>query len=835
MIGTILSNRYRLIAELGSGGMAWVYLAEDLRAHEYVAVKVLYPQHSQDLNFLQRFSQEARLAMSLSQCAPQRHIVCVLDYGSDRDVHYLVMEFVEGRDLHQILEEHGALSWEEALRIGRQVALALDHAYDYEVVHRDIKPGNIMVLPDGTVRVLDFGIARAKSSPHLTLSGFVGSPYYAAPEQAQGEVVDSRADIYSLGIVLYRMLSGNLPFRADTPWGIVSQHISTPPPSLREACSDLPGPVIDLVEKALAKRPEDRYQTPAEMVQAIDATLSAAGVPLEAPLSQPHMAIPALDKLYDRAQRAAGTGAWREAVGLYSQILKVDPHYRDVTEQVTLASRQVRLATLYRAARQALQFEHWQEAIAHLDEIAVLDPDYKDVAELRARAEAREDMDLQEPDSIAEGATLVGSREGLRAQGLAAERAAQGGPASPPARRVRRPWILALVVVLLAGLPLLTYALYRGQQPAAVTATATVAQVASPAAGTGTAMPGPSTVPVSGASPVAGPDTAGDTSTDAVTATPTITPALVDASTPVVAPTSDAAPAGPVLEGQIALPRFDSVRGTYDIYLCQLGGATGLAAGSADCRRIVAQASQPDLLPGGDQVVFHSWKPDDKGITVLSLADRRMWQITGVIEDARPSVDWDGDLYVYHTRHEADRQARIFRTYGVETRPIRREGRTVLGSAPSWTPNRRILYSGCLGDACGIIVMDAEGSGARQIVAGSTETNPEASPDGRQVAFMSQRDGNWEVYVVDIDGSNLRRLTDSPANDGLPTWSPGGDHIAFVTDREGSWAVWVMRPDGSDQRQLFALGGPLEGGVQGAAAHEIRGWVEERISWSPLP
>jgi Tol biopolymer transport system component len=131
--------------------------------------------------------------------------------------------------------------------------------------------------------------------------------------------------------------------------------------------------------------------------------------------------------------------------------------------------------------------------------------------------------------------------------------------------------------------------------------------------------------------------------------------------------------------------------------------------------------------------------------------------------------------------------------------------------------------------------MQADGSFPRQVVPGSTDTNPEASPDGHRVVFMSQRDGNWEVYIVRIDGSDLRRLTNHPANDGLPAWSPDGQHIAFVSDRDGRWAVWAMRPDGSQQRRLFDLGGPLDGRVQKAAAHETNGWVEERISWATLP
>jgi serine/threonine protein kinase len=204
MIGTILSNRYKLVSELGSGGMAWVYLADDLRKDRQVAVKILYPQLSQDLGFLQRFSQEAKLAMSLSKSDPEKHTVRVLDYGSDQGVHYLVMEYVPGCDLRRVLKEEGPLPWEKALDITRQIALALDHAYQHGIVHRDVKPENIMILPQGTVRVLDFGVARARTSPLLTRSGFVGSPYYAAPEQAMGRRVDIRADLYSLGIVLKR-------------------------------------------------------------------------------------------------------------------------------------------------------------------------------------------------------------------------------------------------------------------------------------------------------------------------------------------------------------------------------------------------------------------------------------------------------------------------------------------------------------------------------------------------------------------------------------------------------------------------------------------------------
>ncbi len=161
MIGEILGNRYKILRDLGSGGMAWVYLAEDTTTTDWVAVKVLYPQFSLDMAYLQRFVREAKVASALTS----PHIVKVLDYGATRDIHYLVMEYIVGQNLRDLLNERYRLPWREALTIARQVALALDHAFQFGIVHRDIKPQNLMVDSAGTVKVLDFGIARALTMP----------------------------------------------------------------------------------------------------------------------------------------------------------------------------------------------------------------------------------------------------------------------------------------------------------------------------------------------------------------------------------------------------------------------------------------------------------------------------------------------------------------------------------------------------------------------------------------------------------------------------------------------------------------------------------------------
>ena len=845
MIGRILGNRYEIISELGSGGMAWVYLAQDLREDTEVAVKVLYPQLSQDVGFVQRFTQEAKLAMSLSQSSAESHVARILDYGSDRDTHYLVMEYVRGHDLRTKIRERGPLPWREALDIARQVALALAHAHRHGIVHRDIKPENIMILPDGAVRVLDFGVARARSSPNLTRSGFVGSPSYAAPEQALGGSVDIRADLYSLGVVLYEMLSGELPFQSDTPWVVLKHHIATPPPLLQDVRPDLPGSVSHLVNKALSKRPEDRFQTPESMVQAIEAILSGLQLPDESPPANADALAPILAGFYQRATQAMADEDWQEAVDLLSQILKMDPRYRDVTDRLAEAGRQARLAALYSAARQAFSEGHWGEALGQLDEILQMAPDYRDADDLLTKAQQKYELDklykqgvkhmdagewsaavrcleqvqAQDTSYRRTGEFLVTARSEMETQREPRDPAATG---SQPRRSRRRNWLWALIAVLLLALGAQSYLLLCANRT----------QPEAPGSATPVALTTSAALEIQRATLTVAPPTA--TSSPAqpsLTTAPTAPQLEATASlpstftiTPVAVPTATSLPA---LTGQIAFPRFDPKRGTYDVYVCNVKGEP--------CRQVVAEASQPDFLPDGAQLVVHSWQPDDKGLILFSLSGQRIWRITEVLEAARPSVDATGKLYAFHSRQEPDRQPRLYRTYGAEIRPIQRQASTVLGLVPAWLPDGRILYSGCWQDDCGIIVMQNDGTRPRQVAAGSSETNPEASPDGRRVAFMSQRDGNWEVYAVRIDGSGLRRLTHDPANDGLPTWSPDGRHIAFVSDRDGSWAVWVMEPDGSEQRRLFALGGPLDGRVSTAAPHETHGWVEECISWGPLP
>ncbi|RPI53437.1 MAG: hypothetical protein EHM56_07270, partial [Chloroflexi bacterium] len=643
-----------------------------------------------------------------------------------------------------------------------------------EIVHRDIKPSNIMVLPDGTARVLDLGIARARTSPELTLSGFVGSPHYAAPEQVTKGPLDIRADLYSLGVVLYRMLSGSLPFEGDTPWEVVNQQISAEPPPLSKRRPDLPRPVVRLVQKSMAKRPKDRFQTPADMVQAIELVL--AGQELPPALFQESDPATELEELYQDAVAAMEAERWQEAVDHLSRVVKVDPEYRDVSVRLGEVGQQIRLSSLYRSAQRSLEHAQWDQALAALQKIEELAPGYKNVAEMLASASRREKLPSTAAVPASEFPTQVPETPANDDAGLPP---APDPPGRVPAARAgfparRRAWVWAALTLFLVAGGLLAVLLLSSRDPASPpaltpgsTQTApgatrtTLAGITAPAAPTrlrptATRLPTRTPPPAAPTTGPAGLATAPITGTIPTPANPGTT------STPGPTPTLAAASPEPSVAGQIAFPRFDPERGTYDVHVCAVDGS--------DCRLVAAEASQPDFLPDGTQLVYHSWNPDDQGLILQALGGQRIWRISGDLEAARPSVDFQGEVYVYHSRQQADRQPRLFRTYDAETRPLRREASDVLGRSPTWTPDGQILYSGCVGDTCGILVTRADGSQYHQVVAGSSELAAEASPDGSQVAFMSRRDGNWEVYVASLSGGAVQRLTEEPGNDGLPAW-----------------------------------------------------------------
>lgn len=255
MIQRILARRYELQELIGGGGMADVYKAQDKLLDRAVAVKILHQQYANDAEFVEKFRREATAAAKLAH----PNIVNIYDVGEDGGSQYIVMEYVSGPTLKEVIQQKGCLEPIEAVRIAKEIASALESAHRNNLVHCDIKPHNILVMPDGHIKVTDFGIARAVSASTMTYSGSVmGSVHYFSPEQAKGTVITTKSDVYSLGVVLYEMLTGKLPFNGETSVSIALKHLQEEPVPIRQLNPSIPPVLEAIVQKAMSKDPADR-------------------------------------------------------------------------------------------------------------------------------------------------------------------------------------------------------------------------------------------------------------------------------------------------------------------------------------------------------------------------------------------------------------------------------------------------------------------------------------------------------------------------------------------------------------------------------------------------
>ena len=266
-LGQMLDNRYEILEVIGSGGMAVVYKALCHRLNRNVAVKVLKDEFANDNEFREHFRAESQAVAMLSH----PNIVSVYDFSRDYNCQYIVMELLEGITLKQYMQKKGALSWKEALHFATQIARALSHAHSKGIVHRDIKPQNIMVVKDGSIKVADFGIAHLQNESNTEAPETMGSIHYISPEQAHGDPVDARADIYSLGVVMYEMLTGRLPYEGETVEAIAIQHISQMLTLPGDIKSDIPVQLEDITLRAMSADINSRYQSADELLSDLEA------------------------------------------------------------------------------------------------------------------------------------------------------------------------------------------------------------------------------------------------------------------------------------------------------------------------------------------------------------------------------------------------------------------------------------------------------------------------------------------------------------------------------------------------------------------------------------
>lgn len=329
MIGKMLGNRYEILEKIGTGGMSVVYKAKCHLLNRFVAVKVLRQEFIDNADFIKRFKVESQAAASLSH----PNIVSIYDVGNEDDIYYIVMEYVDGITLKDYIVKRSILDWREAVGIAIQICSALEAAHKNSIIHRDIKPHNIMITSDGVAKVMDFGIARAATYFTVTFAGnAIGSVHYFSPEQARGGYTDNRTDIYSLGVVMYEMLTGKLPFDGDSPVSIAFKHLQDEIVSPRELNSFIPKALNDIVLKAMSKELDARYQSATSMLYDLNEALKNPNgdfVGIEEELDSvdsPTIIIPSVSTAKNRvdntdAKMKAKTKGKKDKLAVYSAII----------------------------------------------------------------------------------------------------------------------------------------------------------------------------------------------------------------------------------------------------------------------------------------------------------------------------------------------------------------------------------------------------------------------------------------------------------------------------------------------------------------------------------
>lgn len=311
LIGKMLDNRYEILEKIGNGGMATVYKAKCHVLNRYVAIKILKDEFTTDTDFIKRFNSEAQSAASLTH----PNIVSIYDVGNEENLYYIVMELIQGKTLKEIIVEDGILSWKWSVNIAIQIASALEVAHKNNIIHRDIKPHNIIITEDGIAKVTDFGIAKAVSNSTITAFGTtIGSVHYFSPEHAKGGFTDAKSDLYSLGIVLYEMLTARVPFDADTPVSVALKQLQEEPVEPIEYNDKIPVSVNMIILKAMQKDPNSRYQNATEMLEDLSRSLKEPDenfvVMQKTSANSPTQKIPTiynLDKNTDRKEKKSDT------------------------------------------------------------------------------------------------------------------------------------------------------------------------------------------------------------------------------------------------------------------------------------------------------------------------------------------------------------------------------------------------------------------------------------------------------------------------------------------------------------------------------------------------
>lgn len=811
-------GRYRVVARLGRGGMAEVYKAYQPGLDRYVGIKVLHSHLVDDQDFIGRFEREALAIGKL------RHpnIVQALDFDREGEMYFMAMEYIDGPTLKdEIKARRGAgkpFSLQEIARIFTALCSAIDYAHARGMVHRDLKPANVMINQEGQIVLTDFGIARIVGATQYTQTGaLAGTPAYMSPEQGQGERGDERSDIYSLGVMLYEMVTGTVPYDADTPFAVIMQHISQPLPIPTKINPDIPESVERVILKALSKSPDDRYQSAGELARDLreavgigpNDTLISAPLKPVAPPPKVKQIDHATGPLTSRERAATAVGTTEEA----TTISKGD----------TFATRKVPILPVAIGGGFVLVL-----IVAGIIGAAIVmrpsPPTLTPTQNLAAIAAITATADASGATATAESnaSTSANATAAAQAEALAPTRTAEAAIEIANTATAEFEQQASLIQGFLATSQAATAEVATAEASTAEASTAEALANVTP-------TPVPTDTPVPTSTPTPGPPT------------PTATPAP---------PTATSTPDRPPLSGKLAFP-VDNGAAVYDVYIVSVPDGETIAR--------IQGARQPDFRGDGNKLLVNG-QGGGFGENVFEASAGGVIErpVSGSPTDSHPVYDPGGNRVAYdnpqlaigadgnyHTylfvqcglvppSQESDQGCRDIARFGILV-PAGQTGE-IQGSNPVWTETDQILYKGCNswagGQSCGLFIVgswankrSSNGETPRKIADGTSLIPTDTK--GSLVAFHSRETGNWDAYVMDLSGAGMVNLSNSPnSNDGVPTISPDGQWVAFASDREGPWAVYVVPVFGGTPTKLFDFPKANPWGAGGD-----REWTNERMSW----
>jgi len=733
MIGKEL-GRYLVVEALGEGGMAAVYKGFDRRLSRDVAIKVILRGYEGREVFLKRFEREAKAVAQLTH----PNIVPVIDYGTEDDVPYLVMEYLPGGTLKDKMGT--PIPWEQAARMLAPVARALDYAHDESIIHRDLKPANILITKSGDLMLSDFGIAKtlgAEDHTQLTGTGVgIGTPAYMAPEQGMGDEVDHRVDIYSLGVVFYEMITGRLPYTADTPMAIMLKHINAPLPRINQFVDQVPGEVEEITFKALAKDPSNRYQSMGEFAVALDDLVRSRLIepaPIPEPVEATHEAAkpptPAREHLasipqpIEPAQRGdsqqpiilAGPGIPDTTPGVPG------PKGPDSSKSRSKPKRPkwfiwVLIICLASMAASVICWISWQISVKQ-------DKDLREIFTQTAAAGTIHETTPQTnlitptppPDPTAPASIAI--------------------PAHIAFKAINDDGYYDFFQVNLDGtdLRLLIGDLETESMP------------------------------------LLSPDARQVLLTKSLEGNPDIWRLSVDGNDLYQLtgdPAHDDLPAWSPDSQQVA---FSSSRGgSNDIWVMDVDGSGLCQLTSKPKGEIVSQWS-----PDGSKIAFYSFDDGIINIWVIDTDGTNLLQLTN-IQEGVAGFSWspDGKRIGFFTGPPGSLDIWVVNVDGTGLQQLTTSSNT--GLTMSWSPDGRfIVYDTMTNENRDIWMMESEGTNHQPLITDPAhDYAPNWSPDGAYIAFSSSRSGNVDVWIINPDGSGLRQLTTSPTNDHFLQWLP---------------------------------------------------------------